>query len=203
MEWEGRSEHRAGDLLRIPSEENGPRGEAKDFLRDLLEVKPLPAKAVFAKAREAGHSERTIKRAKAELGAISIKSGFGEATCWLWSLPGEGGHGDPEGGQENPKEAKGAKGASPGTLGALGGDSSPEEDSPDPRTTKGATVAPCPEDWPPSQNVAPFGESGPLRADGRSPSPSPADRCTVCAFPLDPVLAAHGDTTHPTCADAA
>lgn len=67
--------------------------EAKDFLLDFLMDSPKAAKDVQIAARNAGHSSRTIKRAKSALGIASIKNG--EAGAWDWVLS--------EGGQQNPK----------------------------------------------------------------------------------------------------
>jgi hypothetical protein len=67
--------------------------EAKDFLLDFLMDSPKAAKVVQVAARNAGHSSRTIKRAKAALGIASIKNG--EAGAWEWMLS--------EGSQQNPK----------------------------------------------------------------------------------------------------
>ncbi len=94
VDWLGTVEHRAADLLRPRDDDDGPRGEAAAFLRDALEFEPLPAKVVQARAREAGISERTLKRAKAQLGVESVKTGFGDAARWLWTLPSGDDRGD-------------------------------------------------------------------------------------------------------------
>lgn len=57
--------------------------DAVQFLRSELRDGPKPSKAIFREAREAGHSERTIRRAKGELQAESIK----EKSGWVWALP--------------------------------------------------------------------------------------------------------------------
>jgi putative DNA primase/helicase len=64
-------------------EESSALDEAVQFLRSELRDGPKPAKAIFREARDAGHSERTIKRAKSELQAESIK----EKAGWVWALP--------------------------------------------------------------------------------------------------------------------
>jgi len=79
--------------------------EAVQFLRSELRDGPKPAKAIFREARAAGHSERTIKRAKAELQAESLK----EKTGWVWALPLKGG-----------KSANSANDSTGQTLGPLG-----------------------------------------------------------------------------------
>lgn len=94
VQWEGTSVRTATELLRPPAgDEESPRDEAQAFLRDLLEFEPLPAKTVLAKARDAGHSERTVKRAKAALGVKSRKVGVGPDTRWLWELRAKGAKG--------------------------------------------------------------------------------------------------------------
>lgn len=79
--------------------------DAVQFLRSELRDGPKPAKAIFREARDAGHSERTIKRAKAELQAESLK----EKAGWVWALPLKGAKGA--------NSANDSKGQSLGTLG--------------------------------------------------------------------------------------
>lgn len=107
-------------------------------------------KEVIREAKEAGHSERTVKRAKALIRAAARKEAFGGG--WAWSLPEEcqGCQAPPEGRHtqevgtlrtkpaENvgnlPKDANSDSvaplGASVGTLGILGtGDTADESDA--------------------------------------------------------------------------
>jgi len=125
--WEGVSVRHADELL-SSGEQQGEQTEAATFLRELLEVEPLPAKVVLARARDAGVAERTLKRAKAHLGVDSIKTGFGEDARWLWKLPDE----------ESRHAAKGAKDANSkswppsalaGTLRVLRPDQEPTPDA--------------------------------------------------------------------------
>jgi putative DNA primase/helicase len=67
-------------------EESSALDEAVQFLRSELRDGPKPAKVIFREARDAGHSERTIKRAKSELQAESSK----EKSGWVWALPTKG-----------------------------------------------------------------------------------------------------------------
>ena len=79
--------------------------EALRLIKAAHKVEQRADPAIFREAREAGPSERTIKRAKAELHAESLK----EKAGWVWALP--------------PIEAKGAKEAKkskPGNLGTVG-----------------------------------------------------------------------------------
>ncbi|MBL0088628.1 MAG: AAA family ATPase [Ideonella sp.] len=64
-------------------EESSALDDAVQFLRSELRDGPKPAKAIFREAHDAGHSERTIRRAKSELRAESVK----EKSGWVWALP--------------------------------------------------------------------------------------------------------------------
>jgi putative DNA primase/helicase len=86
-------------------DESSAHDDAMDFLRSELKDGPKAAKAIFIEARGAGHSERTIKRAKARLHVESLK----ERDRWVWALPAIEAKGD-----------KGAKTATSQTLGTLG-----------------------------------------------------------------------------------
>jgi hypothetical protein len=66
----------------IGSEDDTPRDEAKQWLLAKLST-AMPAKWVWAQAKGDGIAERTLKRAKKELGVISDKLG----DAWVWRLP--------------------------------------------------------------------------------------------------------------------
>ena len=66
-------------------EERSAVDDAKEFLAGLLADGPMPAKRVYGEARDAGHSERTIRRAQKALGVEAIKEGL--KGSWLWKLP--------------------------------------------------------------------------------------------------------------------
>jgi putative DNA primase/helicase len=51
--------------------------EAEEFLRSTLALGPVPAKKVERQAEEAGISKRTLRRARAKVGVVAEKSGFG------------------------------------------------------------------------------------------------------------------------------
>jgi hypothetical protein len=72
--------------------------EAKEYLRDLLAKGSVPAKDAEEGAEQNGISDRTLARAKKELGIKSDKDSFGGG--WMWKLP--------EGCQD-----EGSKGANP------------------------------------------------------------------------------------------
>jgi putative DNA primase/helicase len=72
----------------VPDKEAaGALQEATDFLLDLLTDGPKTAKEVRAAARDAGHSPRTIDRAKSKLGIASVKDRL--TGGWKWSRPEE------------------------------------------------------------------------------------------------------------------
>ncbi|MHB8860992.1 MAG: AAA family ATPase [Pirellulaceae bacterium] len=60
-----------------------PRDEARNWLGDLLANGPVPAVQIWAKARVERIAERTLKRAKRELGIVSERVG----DAWAWQLP--------------------------------------------------------------------------------------------------------------------
>src|ERR687893_845624 len=83
--WEGTSRLNAGDLLKEPPdpEQRSAMEEAKGFLHQELASGPVAAEQARKAARAAGVSERTLKRAKKELGVRSKKEGDG---TWSWVL---------------------------------------------------------------------------------------------------------------------
>jgi hypothetical protein len=107
VKWEGTTSHSASDLLSAPTdeEEKGALGEAVEFLRDALEDGQRASKDVQREAREAGVSERTLRRAQKRLKIRPRKVGVpgSDSQRWVWELP------EAEDGQETPKMAKAAK----------------------------------------------------------------------------------------------
>ncbi|MGD0266199.1 MAG: AAA family ATPase [Candidatus Methylomirabilota bacterium] len=87
-----------------PPEERGEREEAKEFLTELLAARPVPSEDVKRQARAAGIAERTLFRAKRDLGVKADKEGFRGG--WVWSL--------------SPKAAKDATTACTGNAGNVG-----------------------------------------------------------------------------------
>lgn len=64
-------------------------GEAVDFLRDVLTQGPVAAKEVQARAKEAGISKPTLKRAKKSMGVKAHHRGDGGANGhgeWVWEM---------------------------------------------------------------------------------------------------------------------
>jgi len=68
------------------------RDEAEEWLREHLAGGPVPTNEVLDVGKEAGFSERTLRRAFKELGGRSRKDK--EGGCWRWSLPDQDGHED-------------------------------------------------------------------------------------------------------------
>jgi hypothetical protein len=88
IEWEGVTTHTAAQLLAVPTntDERSALDEAKAVLRDILGDGAVRAKEVERQAREAGVSEKTLRRAKEALGVKSIRpDGF--TGPWAWTLP--------------------------------------------------------------------------------------------------------------------
>jgi hypothetical protein len=94
--WLGPTAHRADDLTQPRDDEDRTaRGEAEEFLRDVLGGDGLPANDVKRAAADAGISYATLRRAKRRLGVDSRKVGQPgkEGQTWCWVLP-EGVHSD-------------------------------------------------------------------------------------------------------------
>jgi excisionase family DNA binding protein len=64
----------------------GSINEAMDFLRRKLAKGPRPAKEIERQAEAAGISERTLKRARKELGVKATKSKEGFRSGWMWRI---------------------------------------------------------------------------------------------------------------------
>ena len=86
VRWLGDSAHTSASLLAIPRSDDDRTAvdDAVEFLKDALSDEPQPAKKVIRDANEAGHSKRTLDRAKKELGVRSVKSGRDGG--WLWTV---------------------------------------------------------------------------------------------------------------------
>ena len=89
IEWDGRTDHDADQLLRPESPERLLAiEEAMEFLEAELEAGPLPSERVLEKGKQAGHSSATLRRARARLGIKSKKVGKpGEKQYWKWMPP--------------------------------------------------------------------------------------------------------------------
>jgi len=85
----GESSLTAGMLLSPDSdeEERSALTEAKEFLLDELSGGGRKQSELLKEAKSLGISERTLKRAKSEIGIKAAKEGFGEQGYWIWPLP--------------------------------------------------------------------------------------------------------------------
>ncbi len=92
--WGAAVEGTARELLSEPElkTEGGGSGAAQ-FLRDLLEDGPRPAKEIFREAADAGYSDDQLKRAKRRVGVETTKAGMGGG--WIWRLSSETAQPDP------------------------------------------------------------------------------------------------------------
>jgi hypothetical protein len=92
-EWEGRSAHTAATLveLQVSNEERSAVDEAIAFLRDAMAVGVRLAKDVQKEARDAGISERTLRRAREALGMTMdspwVRKAQTQQGQWVWELP--------------------------------------------------------------------------------------------------------------------
>jgi len=87
VRWLEAIEGSARDLLaEADADQDGDEASALDdaceFLRSELATGPVGFKQLLAEARGAGHSERTLRRAKERIGAEARK----EAKQWVWGL---------------------------------------------------------------------------------------------------------------------
>jgi len=61
--------------------------EAETFLQELLADGEKPAKEIYEAAEAVGIKKRTLDSAKAEMGVVSEKVGFGRESYFVWKLP--------------------------------------------------------------------------------------------------------------------
>jgi putative DNA primase/helicase len=67
-------------------EERSPREEAVEFLKSLLVNGSVPVTEIHSAARKEGISTATLRRAKAELGVVSSRIGFGKGSIAQWEM---------------------------------------------------------------------------------------------------------------------
>lgn len=89
VKFGGGSPYSAEGLLADSGGEEGreQRHGAKEFLRAELEDGPVRATEIYSKARKHGISERTLNRAKIDLGVRSYQVRLGGDRWWEWRLP--------------------------------------------------------------------------------------------------------------------
>lgn len=88
-DWGARIEGCARDILAEAErhdEERSPREEAADFLKAILARGPVPVDTILGAARKEGIAEKTLKRAKTDLGVNSMRTGFGPGSKCHWAL---------------------------------------------------------------------------------------------------------------------
>lgn len=93
----------ADEVLSTRADEEDGKGalpDAVDFLKAELREGPLPSKELFARGRDAGHAERTLRRAKNVLGLKPEKTGMNGG--WVWPQV------QPDDGQDLTKESNAA-----------------------------------------------------------------------------------------------
>lgn len=88
VEWLGQSERRAAELLGVPAsaEERGDLHDAVEWLCGQLAAGEAAAADLQRAARATGIAERTLWRAKRQLGVAARRDG-GRDGKWCWSLP--------------------------------------------------------------------------------------------------------------------
>ena len=88
--WGAMLEGSARDILanaeqtETDPDERGKLDDAKEFLRTVLKDGPVGSTQVFREARDAGHSEQTLRRAKGALGVVAVKQDMSKG--WAWKL---------------------------------------------------------------------------------------------------------------------
>lgn len=88
IEWMGETSITAAEAMAEPTDQvdRVDATEAERWLAEYLEAGAVMAKDAFRDARQAGFSERTLKRAKSKLGVRVRKDGFGKDAGWVWFL---------------------------------------------------------------------------------------------------------------------
>lgn len=82
----------ASDLLATSTgDERSELDDAREFLLAELGDGPRLVEEIKRAAREAGHADRTLRRAKSAEGVESRREGFGPGGAWVWALPAIGG----------------------------------------------------------------------------------------------------------------
>jgi putative DNA primase/helicase len=84
--WGNAIEGTAREILGTAEQEGEPGGgDAKDFLRDLLQCGSMPATEIFRSGEANGYSKRQMQRACKAIGAKARKGGMREG--WVWYMP--------------------------------------------------------------------------------------------------------------------
>jgi hypothetical protein len=126
--WGEELEISADDLLPAAPVRATKRVTAADWLRELLAGGPLAAEAVFARGKEQGFSERTLRRAADEIGVSKERAGVQHGSRWCLPaisgqrpLPGEVGRSA----ESSEKREEGSSPANSHPGGELAGEEGP------------------------------------------------------------------------------
>jgi putative DNA primase/helicase len=86
--WTGETDLKAADIFAPEhgTDEDSPRADAVQFLREELKDGARPTKEMERAAKDGGISWRTVRRAMKESGVIAVKKGFDG--CWFLELVG-------------------------------------------------------------------------------------------------------------------
>lgn len=88
IEWGERVSIKADEVMAPPDEDGGAMAEAKRFLLSTLEAGPAAVEMVRDKARRAGISDITLRRAKGKLKiSAQDRDDNGVRGQWMWRLP--------------------------------------------------------------------------------------------------------------------
>ena len=84
--WAGTTSLGASDLLRPSSRGLSKKEEAMEWLKRELADGPQPAKAMGQRAKAAGISGATLRRARKEVANSDRAGGIADSGEWVWSL---------------------------------------------------------------------------------------------------------------------
>jgi len=87
IEWRGECGLWAEEVLAPQKRGLREIDAAKHFLTGILSRGPMAQKDIKAEATKRGVAWRTVERAKADLGIVSERRGFGQGSVVYWSLP--------------------------------------------------------------------------------------------------------------------
>src|SRR5581483_7098705 len=87
VEWTGPADVSADALAGLPPAPLRPRERAAAWLQAQLADGPRPVAELLAAAAEAGIPDRTLNRAKAELGSCAHRAKGKDRTQWYWYDP--------------------------------------------------------------------------------------------------------------------
>jgi len=85
--WEAKPVTISADEALSTDTDASERQEAQEWLRATLTDGPVDSADILTEGKRRGFSERTLRRAKSELGVHSEKAGFGKSGSWVWGLP--------------------------------------------------------------------------------------------------------------------